>query len=128
MNLAHLLDPHPDADVAIISRNRSTTYGELRDQVGRLRGGLAELGVAGGDRVAIVCGNNRYFVISYLATIGIGAIAVPLNPASPAPELQHEIAVVEPVAIIIEPTVVVGVGGDEPHRRALGRARRRHRG
>jgi long-chain acyl-CoA synthetase len=106
MNLAHLLDPHPDADVAIISRNTSTTYGELRDQIGRLRGGLVELGVGMGDRVAIVCGNDRHFVISYLATIGIGAIAVPLNPASPSPELQHEIAVVEPVAIIMDPKVV----------------------
>ena len=106
MNLAHMLDPHPDAHVAIISRNRSTTYGELRDQIGRLRGGLTDLGVAKGDCVAIVCGNNRHFVISYLATIGLGAVAVPLNPSSPAPELQHEIAVVEPVAIIIEPTVV----------------------
>ncbi|MGH9132948.1 MAG: AMP-binding protein [Ilumatobacteraceae bacterium] len=106
MNLAHLLDPHPAADVAIVSRNRPTTYGELREQIAQFRGGLAGLGVEPGDRVAIACGNDRYFVISYLATIGIGAVAVPLNPSSPAPELQHELAVVEPVAIIIEPSVV----------------------
>ena len=127
MNLAHLLDPHPDADVAIISRNRSTTYGELRDQIGRLRGGLADLGVDKGDRVAIVCGNNRHFVISYLATIGLGAVAVPLNPSSPSPELQHEIAVVEPVADHHRADGRRGLGRGEPHRRSLGRARHRHR-
>ena len=49
-----------------------------------------------GDRVAVLCGNNDLFVTSYLAIIGIGAIAVPLNPASPGPELQDELAVVTP--------------------------------
>ena len=40
MNLASVLDPHPDDAVAIISRGRQTTYGTLRDQVAHLRGGL----------------------------------------------------------------------------------------
>ena len=105
-NLAQVIEGHPDDRVALISRNRPTTYGELRDQVGRLRGGLAELGVTAGDRVVIVCGNNRHFVVSYLAIVGLGAIAVPLNPTSPAPELQRELVGVEPCAVIVEPHVL----------------------
>ena len=68
-----------------------------------MRGGLAGHGVSNGDRVAIVCSNNRYFVISYLAIVGLGAIAVPLNPESPAAELGREIAEVTPVAVIVGP-------------------------
>ena len=83
MNLAHIMDDH-DADlVALISRGRETTYGDLRDQIARLRGGLAAIGVERGDRVAMLCGNTRHFVITYFATVGLGAIAVPLNPLSP---------------------------------------------
>ena len=103
MNVASILDGHPDDVVALISRNRETTYGDLRDQVARMRGGLAGLGVGAGDRVAILCGNNRYFVVSYFAIVGLGAVAVPLNPASPGPELQQELTVVEPCAVVVGP-------------------------
>jgi long-chain acyl-CoA synthetase len=103
VNVARMIEPHPAEKVAIISRNRPTTYGELRDQVAHLRGGLASLGVGPGDRVAMLCANNRYFVISYLAITGLGAIAVPLNPVSPGPELTVELGVVEPVAAIVGP-------------------------
>jgi long-chain acyl-CoA synthetase len=103
MNVASILDGHADDVVALISRNRETTYGDLRDQVARMRGGLAGLGVGDGDRVAILCGNNRYFVVSYFAIVGLGAVAVPLNPASPGPELQHELAAVEPCAVVVGP-------------------------
>jgi long-chain acyl-CoA synthetase len=88
----------------LISRNRETSYGELRDQVARLRGGLAGRGVGDGDRVVMICANNRYFVIAYLAIVGLGAVAVPLNPESPAAELEREIDEVTPAAVIIGPS------------------------
>ena len=103
MNLAHIIDPHPADRVAIISRGRATTYGTLRDQVAHARGGLARLGVQSGDRVALLCSNGRYFVDLYLAAIGLGAVIVPLNPASPAPELEREIATVGAKVVVIEP-------------------------
>ncbi|MDJ0767400.1 MAG: AMP-binding protein [Ilumatobacter sp.] len=103
VNLAHLIEGHDADRVALISRNRETTYGVLREQVAGLRGGLAAAGVGHGDRVAILCGNNRYFVVTYLATIGLGAVAVPLNPDSPGPELQHELGTVEPAAVVVGP-------------------------
>jgi long-chain acyl-CoA synthetase len=65
---------------------------------------LAGLGVGDGDRVAIVCGNNRYFVISYLAVVGLGAVAVPLNPSSPSPALQRELDQVRPTTVIVGPS------------------------
>ncbi len=104
MNVARMIDWHRADRVALISRNRETTYGELRDQVDRMRGGLAAQGVTAGDRVVVLCANNRYFVVSYLAVVGLGAVVVPLNPASPAPEIEREFAVVEPVAALVGPT------------------------
>ncbi len=103
MNLAHIIDTHPDDSVALISRGRPTTYGALREQVGSLRNEFTKLGVGKGDVVALLCGNSRYFVVSYLAAIGVGAIVSPLNPTSPAPEIEGELNVVQPTAVVIEP-------------------------
>ena len=83
MNLAHIIDGHPTDHVAIITRGVETTYGQLRDRVARLRGGLAALGIGAGDRVALLCSNGSYFVETYLAALGLGAVIVPLNPQSP---------------------------------------------
>ncbi len=95
----------PPADaMALISRGEPTTYGELRDQVAAMRGGLAGLGVERGDRVAIICANNWYFVVSYLATLGLGAVATPLNPLSPTAELEREIEVVGARIAIVGPS------------------------
>jgi acyl-CoA synthetase (AMP-forming)/AMP-acid ligase II len=101
LNLAHIIDPHPADRVAIISRGRATTYGMLRDQVAHLRGGLARLGVQSGDRVALLCSNGRYFVDLYLALLGLGAVTVPLNPASPGPEIERELATVEAKVVVV---------------------------
>ena len=105
-NLAQIIESHDADRVALISRNVETTYGELREQVGRVRGGLVAEGVVSGDRVAILCANNPYFVISYFAVIGLGAIAVPLNPASPAHEIERELDVVTPKLVIVGPSAM----------------------
>jgi long-chain acyl-CoA synthetase len=104
LNLAEICADHPADDVAVISRGRSTNYGELRDQVARLRSGLTSAGVEPGDRVALIAANNWYFVAGYLATLGAGAVAVPLNPASPGPELAEQLAEVEAAAVFLGPT------------------------
>jgi len=101
VNLAAIIDPHPDDAVALVSRGHTTTYGELREQVAALRGGLIGLGLEPGDRVAIACGNNWYFVVAYLATLGAGMVAVPLNPSAPPPELEHEMASTGARALVV---------------------------
>jgi long-chain acyl-CoA synthetase len=102
VNVAHIIDGHSAESVALISRNQQITYGELRDQVDRMRGGLAGLGIGDGDVVALLCGNGHPFVIAYLAVLGLGAVVAPLNPTSPAPELQRELAVVGARAVVVD--------------------------
>ena len=60
MNLAEIIQPHPEDAVALVSRGTPTTYGALREQVAALRGGLSALGLGPDDRVALLCANNPH--------------------------------------------------------------------
>jgi len=111
VNLATIIDPHPDDAVAVISRSKATTYGELRTQVAGLRGGLLGLGLEPGDRVGIVAANNWYFVVSYLAVLSAGCVAVPINPTSPVPEVQGELAAIGARMVIAGPKARAVVTG-----------------
>jgi len=106
LNLANIIEGHAADSVALISRNRETTYGALREQVAALRGGLAGLGLGKGDRIALLLGNNRHFVVSYLAVVGLGAVAVPLNPTSPGHEIERELSAVGALAAVVGPTAI----------------------
>ena len=104
MNLATLIDDHPAESIALISRGKPTDYGSLRDQVARFRTGLIGLGLEPGDRVAILAGNNRYFVVSYLAALSAGLVAVPLNPTNPAAAMVGELRTVGARAVVVGPS------------------------
>ncbi len=110
MNLAEIIETQRPDGVALVSRRRETTYGELSGQVAGLRGGLTDLGLQPGDRVALVCGNNWYFVVSYLAALGAGLVAVPLNPQSPAPEIERQLASVGAKGVIVGPSGRAAMG------------------
>jgi long-chain acyl-CoA synthetase len=88
-------DQRPDA-VALRVDGGSVSFASLRARVERVAAGLGAAGVAPGDRVAFALDNGTEFVVAYLAVLSAGAIAVPLNPASPAPELEGELAAVTP--------------------------------
>jgi len=113
VNLASIVDGHPDDAVAFVSRGERTTYGELRAQVDDLRAGLVHLGLEPGDRVALLSANNWLFVVSYLAVLGAGAVAVPLNPASPAAELRNQLTAIRARVAIVGPNgrdAMAGIG------------------
>ena len=111
MNLSAIVENHPADAVALVSRGQVTTYGDLRRQVAELRGGLARLGVQPGDRVGLALANNWFFVVAYLSTVGVGAIAVPLNPNSPAAEMQSELLSVRPKVLIAGAAAANAVNG-----------------
>ena len=115
MNLASIVEAAPDEAVAVVSRSVPTTYGELRHDVARLRGGLAGLGLQPGDRVAVLCANNRLFVVSYLAVLGAGCVAVPLNPLSPPAEVAGELAAVGARAAVVGPVAARHFDHDLEH-------------
>jgi acyl-CoA synthetase (AMP-forming)/AMP-acid ligase II len=80
MNIAEtILSTGDDAAVAVLCRDTALTYRELRQQVGRLAGGLLARGHVKGDRIGLWSENSPFFVVSYLATIRAGLVAVPFQ-------------------------------------------------
>ena len=63
----------------------SLTWGELRDRVDALAGGLAKLGVARGDTVALMFANRPEFHLADLAVMTLGAVPYSIYSTS-APE------------------------------------------
>lgn len=98
-NLAAYLERRSEDPALVVSGNE-ISFAALGGRVARWRGGLVASGVRAGDRVAIVAGNGPDFVAAHLATMGIGAVSVPLNPQSPAAELARELAMIDPFAAV----------------------------
>src|SRR4051812_31268937 len=55
-----------------------TTYAQFEKLVDDLRGGLADLGVARGDKVGIISNNRIEWAAAAYATYGLGAAFVPM--------------------------------------------------
>ncbi|WP_407111966.1 type I polyketide synthase (plasmid) [Streptomyces sp. DSM 116494] len=73
--------------VAFADRRRKLSYRNLDVRTGRLAGHLAGLGVARGERVAILLGNRVEAVESLLAVVRASGVGVPLDPGVSGPEL-----------------------------------------
>ena len=78
MNTAdYLLEHGRDSDVAIIANKLQHTYADLRQVSGRLVAEMLAHGVGPTDRVGILGNNSLFWVTAYLATLKLGAVAVP---------------------------------------------------
>ena len=85
---------------------RTLTYAQLLDASNRLSNALAHLGVARGDRVAIILPQRPETVVAYLAIYQMGAIAVPMSFLFGSEALEYRIsdsgakvALVDPVTL-----------------------------
>ncbi|HYB23243.1 MAG TPA: AMP-binding protein [Solirubrobacteraceae bacterium] len=58
---------------------RFTTYEDLHGRALRAARGLMELGIGGGDRVALLLRNSIEYVEASIATVPLGAAKVPIN-------------------------------------------------
>lgn len=68
------------------------TWSELRDRVARLAGGLFEVGVKLGDRVALLGLNSAAYLEAMFAVPWVGGIVVPLNTRLAMAEIAYQIA------------------------------------
>jgi malonyl-CoA/methylmalonyl-CoA synthetase len=84
------------------------SYAELWQQTGRVAHQIAERGVTTGERVAIFSENRRGFVLTYLACLRLGAIAVPTNVLYRAADFGNILSDAEPL-------LVVGSAQTRPH-------------
>lgn len=94
MNLTQTLhrnvqqDPHGPATVF---GSRTRTWAECADRVARLAAGLKELGVAPGDRVAMLSLNSDQYHEYLLATWWAGGVVNPVNIRWSAAEIAYSI-------------------------------------
>ena len=108
--LLHWAERTPDATfVGEPDRDRTYTYGEVAGAVAHFRSRLRGLGVARGDRVAVLGDNSCEWVVAYLGAIAHGAIAVPLNTRHATGDLDRALDDFEPVAIVGDPAYLARV-------------------
>ena len=75
--------------VALQDRSRSFTYPQTNDRVNRLANSLLSLGLAKGDRVAVLMENSIEIIEIYLATAKSGLVIVPINFRLVGPEISY---------------------------------------
>jgi long-chain acyl-CoA synthetase len=105
-DVPHTLEPYPDISVfgmleasarkypettAIAWFGRKLRYRHLLSETERCSAALAALGVAKGDRVALIMPNCPQYVIAYYATVRLGAIVVGNNPLYTKREMEHQL-------------------------------------
>jgi fatty-acyl-CoA synthase len=99
----------PDT-VALIFGEQRSTYRELDAQVDRTATALARLGLAKGDRFALMATNSDAFVVAFYAALRLGAVFVPINPASAPPELRYLLEDSGATVFVHDPAVAATVG------------------
>jgi long-chain acyl-CoA synthetase len=77
------------AEIGVRCGERFTTYTELFTRALRATRGLHELGIGAGDRVALLLRNSIEFLEASIATVPLGASAVPINWHWRGEEIAH---------------------------------------
>ena len=90
-DLAAAVAERPGAP-ALLFKGRAVSHGELDRRSDAFAAALAGLGVARGDRVALLLPNCPQFLICELGAWKAGAILVPLNPIYTEQELEGALA------------------------------------
>ncbi len=98
----------PDAR-ALIFGDRTYTYRELDDVVDRWASVLRGHGLGRGDRLALMSTNSDFFVIAFYAALRLGAIVIPVNPASAPPEVDHVVEDSGASLLLVAPTAADNV-------------------
>jgi long-chain acyl-CoA synthetase len=80
------------AETGVRCGERFTNYADLFARALRASGGLQQLGVGAGDRVALLLRNSIEFLEASIATVPLGASAVPINWHWRGEEIAHVLA------------------------------------
>jgi len=75
--------------IAVVCGGRRLTYAQFADRAARLAGGLRDLGIQPGDRVAYLSANCHRLLEAYYGVLEAGAVLLPLNIRLAAHELAY---------------------------------------
>lgn len=93
---------------------RDWTWSQTRDLTDRAAARLADLGVAAGDRVALVSPTTPAAAIVSFAVWRLGAVLVPLDPTLPGPRMVDRLEQVEPVVVVTDVNALDAVQAARP--------------
>ncbi len=79
----------------------AVTYADFARQVARLARGLIGLGLAAGDRVAIVSENRIEWALADYAAMSVGAVTAPLYPTLPPSQIAYILQDCEARAVVV---------------------------
>ncbi|OLL31086.1 hypothetical protein BTH42_12775 [Burkholderia sp. SRS-W-2-2016] len=98
------------AQPAVAYRGRMLSYAQLLDAVDTARQLLHERGVREQQAVALLMNNSDHYLVWYLAVLGLGAVAVPLNNRLVAAELAFILEHSQSVLTVSEPAFAALLG------------------
>ena len=103
MNITdYLLQSSVDDKIVLITQKEEYTYRNLKEAILAMIGAFQSIGIIPGDRAGILGSNSLFWVASYLATMKLGAIAVPFAAKLPKHELANQIEQVGCKVLCIE--------------------------
>jgi 3-(methylthio)propionyl---CoA ligase len=107
------------ASVEVVTRREQagphrSTYAAIEHRCRRLARVLGRLGVAPGDRVAILAWDGAPALELFYAVVGIGAVAHPLDPRQPPHRLAEALADGRDVVLFAEPAFASAVAAIAP--------------
>lgn len=89
--------------VATVDRGRQRNWREVALRTRRIAGVLQSLGVAPGDRVALLAPNGELFVDFLFGSLWAGAVACPINTRWTADEIAYALADCGAEVLIVDP-------------------------
>ncbi|MCB9551680.1 MAG: AMP-binding protein [Myxococcales bacterium] len=104
---------------ALVFEGARFTYGALWARAGEVAARLRAAGVAAGDRVGLLLPNVPAFPVAFYGALRLGAVAVPLNPALTAEELDFMLAEAGVAVVVTVPAVADGLDAALRARAAL---------
>jgi acyl-CoA synthetase (AMP-forming)/AMP-acid ligase II len=94
---------HADT-IGVIADGERLTFGELNRAAGRVaRILVGSFGIGKGDRVAIAMRNAPSWIVTYMAVLKAGGIAVLVNGWWQSDELRHGLGLTEPKLVLCDP-------------------------
>ena len=95
LNLAVLLEDsarEAPGRTAVIFNDMKLPYAAVNAAANQVAGGLVDVGIQPGEKVALSCPNLPYFPIIYYGILKAGAVVVPLNVLLKGREIAYHLA------------------------------------
>ena len=105
--------------VAVVEGERRFTYAELATRVARLASALQQLGVAAGDRVAVLAPNGTLALEAHFGPMQIGAVLVMLNTRLSGAELVWILNHCGAKVLLADPLLLPALDGLRPELRTV---------